>query len=159
MDEPLDSAIIPFPQRGALISDTKGGPPRASFPHGYPTNAVPFMSPTVRPCQFFDDPTPGTPVLRLMRAVLAQAVQDLCTYAEALDARGRRVFATTAAWFRSDDTGFVYSFLSVCDALALDPDSVRQSVFHASPAVRRTMASRFRRPAARNLPLATRRIA
>jgi hypothetical protein len=98
----------------------------------------------VRPCQFFDEPTPRTPVLRLMRAVLIQAVQDLCVYAQAADTRGRRTFTAAVDWFQAEDTRFVYSFLSVCHALALDPGAVRERIFVASPAIRRSLA-RIRR--------------
>ena len=65
------------------------------------------------------------PALRLMAAVLDQAVQDFRTCAGAGDGAGRRLFKSVSEWFASDDTEAFYSFLNVCLALSMDPEAVR----------------------------------
>jgi hypothetical protein len=65
------------------------------------------------------------PELRLMVAVLDQAVQDIRMYGYATDEPGRRAFAAVVGWFASDDACALYSFLNVCHALGIDPAAVR----------------------------------
>src|SRR5437016_9746332 len=65
------------------------------------------------------------PAKRLMVAVLERALGEYETYAARTDWPGRRQFAEVEAWFASDDTGWPFSFVPICEALGLDVPSVR----------------------------------
>src|SRR2546427_3157726 len=73
------------------------------------------------------------PAKRLMVAVLERALGEYETYAARTDWRERRQFAEVEAWFASDDTGWPFSFVPICEALGLDVPSVRAGppLFHA----------------------------
>jgi len=62
---------------------------------------------------------------RLLLAVLQEAIGTFQRYATARDRPGRTAFRQAAAWFASDETGRVFSYLSVCDALGIDAAYVR----------------------------------
>ena len=64
--------------------------------------------------------------LRLMCAILDEAIGE---YLKCRGGRGRRkqrLFRETSAWLASDDRSWVFSFANICDALDLDPASVRR---------------------------------
>ncbi len=84
----------------------------------------------VMPSQFFpgDSDAAESGERRLLRAVLKDALHVLCKYARAERGDGRRLFVETMSWMASDDTGWLCSFVSVCDALGLDPDCLRRGV-------------------------------
>ena len=65
------------------------------------------------------------PAKRLMVAVLERALGEYETSAARTDWRGRRQFAEVEAWFASDNTGWPFSFVAICEALSLDVPSVR----------------------------------
>lgn len=65
---------------------------------------------------------------RLMIAVLMRAVGDLRRYAASHDRRGRRLLGDAQAWFASDDSGWPYSFVSICHTLGLEVASVRRGL-------------------------------
>ncbi len=65
------------------------------------------------------------PAKRLMVAVLERALGEYETCAARTDWRGRRQLAEVEAWFASDDTGWPFSFVAICEALGLDILSVR----------------------------------
>ena len=67
------------------------------------------------------------PAKRLMVAVLERALGEYEASAARTDRRGRRQFAEVEAWFASDDTGWPFSFVAICEALGLDVPSVRVS--------------------------------
>ncbi len=68
------------------------------------------------------------PAKRLMVAVLERALGEYETYAARTDWRERRQFAEVEAWFASDDTGWPFSFVPICEALGLDVPSVRNGL-------------------------------
>ena len=82
---------------------------------------------TVLPEQFRLQPKTDAflPAKRLMVAVLERALGEYETYAARTDCRERRQFAEVEAWFASDDTGWPFSFVPICEALGLDVPSVR----------------------------------
>src|SRR5438132_384545 len=59
------------------------------------------------------------PAKRLMVAVLERALGEYETYAARTDWRERRQFAEVEAWFASDDTGWPFSFVPICEARGL----------------------------------------
>src|SRR5712692_10634656 len=65
------------------------------------------------------------PAKRLMVAVLERTPGEYETCAARTDWRGRRQLAEVEAWFASDDTGWPFSFVAICEALGLDVLSVR----------------------------------
>jgi hypothetical protein len=79
------------------------------------------------PEQLRGDPD-RTPEQRLMAAVLEDAVRELVRPSGAgYGARARRR-AEVELWFESDDVGWPFSFVNVCEALDLDPGGVRSHV-------------------------------
>src|SRR5713226_1256226 len=68
------------------------------------------------------------PAKRLMVAVLAVALMDHQKYAAARDPKERRRFAEIKAWFMSDDTGWPFSFVAICEKLSLDVPSIRAAI-------------------------------
>jgi len=64
------------------------------------------------------DPTlPG--IKKLCRAVLIGAIEDISK---------RRGVKNASLWIFSNDTKYIFSFLSVCEILRLDPFKVRNAV-------------------------------
>lgn len=64
--------------------------------------------------------------LRLMCAILDEAIGE---YFKCRGGRGRRkqrLFRETTEWLASDDRSWVFSFANICDALDLDPHAVRR---------------------------------
>jgi hypothetical protein len=82
---------------------------------------------TVLPEQFRLQPKTDAflPAKRLMVAVLERAFSEYETCTARTDWRGRRQFAEVEEWFASDDTGWPFSFVAICEALGLDVPSVR----------------------------------
>ena len=82
------------------------------------------------PSQFFrpggDGPAAGE--RRLMCAVLEDAFHTLFKYDASEDRRGCNLFAEAQSWVQSDDAGWPFAFLNVCEALGLDPSSVREGL-------------------------------
>ncbi len=79
---------------------------------------------------FFDSRAPRTavsPELALMYAVLQDAF--LCLQQTRASApRVRRRAHQAEIWFLSDDSRWIFSFLSICDALGLDPEYMRKKL-------------------------------
>ena len=73
----------------------------------------------------------GTPLQaerRLMLAVLQDAVRTLQKHPEAHNPKRRRLVSQTARWVASDDIGWPFSFVNICDALGLHPGQLRSSL-------------------------------
>ncbi|MCC7194656.1 MAG: hypothetical protein IT356_03770 [Gemmatimonadaceae bacterium] len=75
-------------------------------------------------------PPPGTgaclpPEQQLMLAVLENGVATLLKNVVAEDCRGRRLYAEAVEWVASDETGWLFAFVSICHVLGLDPDCLR----------------------------------
>ena len=61
-------------------------------------------------------------------AVLDNAVHDFQQYHHATRIREQRHFREAYEWFMTQDDTGTFSFVSVCEALGLDPDSIRRSL-------------------------------
>lgn len=119
---------------------------------GRPTRRVaayerPFEAP-VLPEQFFDARVKLTavcPETALMYAVLEDAF--FCFHKQ-FEADQRRIQSTREAedWFFSDNYRGLFSFLSVCDALGLEPNYIRQKLKHWTPSRLDTTPARLRAP-------------
>jgi hypothetical protein len=62
---------------------------------------------------------------RLLLAVLQEAIGTFQLNADTSDRRGRAAFTQVDAWFASEETESVFSFVSICDALGLEATYVR----------------------------------
>jgi hypothetical protein len=67
-----------------------------------------------------------TPELRLMAAVLEEALRTFCGCAGSSGRRSQRLFREAAEWFASSDASWPFAFENICDALGLEPDWIRQ---------------------------------
>jgi hypothetical protein len=63
---------------------------------------------------------------RLMQAVLVDAINILQGWQRVGSARKRRAFAEAAQWVNMRRTGYPFSFDSICDALNIDSDVLRE---------------------------------
>ena len=92
---------------------------------GGPSELVPDQ---LLPVQFADllhGPPARTPELRLMAAVLEDAMRTFCRCAASRGRRSQRLFRETAEWFESSDVSWPFSFENIRDALALEPEWIR----------------------------------
>jgi hypothetical protein len=67
------------------------------------------------------------PVLRLLAAILEDALREVARGAATPRAR-RRAFRDTLAWLRADDERWPFSFVNVCEGLGLDARAIRGAV-------------------------------
>src|ERR1043166_1525069 len=80
----------------------------------------------VLPVQYHDrQATRLRPEMRLMLAVLEEAVATLVRYRHARRARHQRVFREVQAWIASDDIVLPFAFVRICDAIGLDAAYLR----------------------------------
>ena len=83
---------------------------------------------SVLPCQF-GDRLFGTAALqperRLQLAVLEDAILTFHRFFGVERTRSRRLFAEVEDWFASDDADGPFTFVTICDALEIDPDYIR----------------------------------
>jgi len=80
---------------------------------------------------------PDRPELRLMAAVVEDAIHCVEKYRCATDHRGRRLCNEATRWFRAREPRWPYSFESICEVLRLNAGAVRRAlgVTHAQPPV------------------------
>ena len=84
---------------------------------------------TLVPAQFFtqrERRNARDSIRRLMCAILEDAVNVYTK--EANSSRPSHTFRETRRWIDSNDRKWVFSFLRICQALDLDPTSVRRSI-------------------------------
>jgi hypothetical protein len=89
-----------------------------------------FDSEHLLPSQFFPEAT-DTPERALMRAVLQRTINDLTDpkLMNRCSARGLTKMQRQAAeWFASEDDSYLYSFVSICQALNLDAGALRAAL-------------------------------
>jgi hypothetical protein len=79
----------------------------------------------ILPSQHFGAREPLLPELRLMVAVVQDAVNCVEKYRFATDRRGRRLFDEVMQWLGAQETRWPYSFESICEVLRLDANAVR----------------------------------
>jgi hypothetical protein len=92
------------------------------------SDALATQSLDILPAQFFRPAAARSSEHRLMIAVLEDAVLEFRRYAGEPGVRARRLFGETAAWFASDDTSTPFSFVTICEALDLDPSYLRSGL-------------------------------
>lgn len=75
------------------------------------------------------------PEMKLMFAVLTNAIECLQKYAGVKSRRCRKIFQEAEAWIFSGNGQALYSFELVCEALQLDPGYLRRGLTHWRVAV------------------------
>lgn len=69
------------------------------------------------------------PELRLMAAILQDAVETLTTDPRRCTNQRRRDFANALDWIaRSEENGWLFSFASICESLGIDPAHLRRGL-------------------------------
>lgn len=68
------------------------------------------------------------PEMKLMFAVLTNAIECMQKYAGAESRRCRKIFQEAEAWIFSGKSQAIYSFEYVCEALQLDPSYLRKGL-------------------------------
>lgn len=61
----------------------------------------------------------------LVQAILREAIRTYQKYAVKKGSRASRLFREVNEWFSSDDRQWFFSFVNVCDTLALEPTYIR----------------------------------
>jgi hypothetical protein len=75
----------------------------------------------------------GQPELRLMGAILEDAVATLMTDVRRCTSRQRRDFTDAMNWIQGrTDQRSIFSFINICETLAIDPDYLRQGLIRKS---------------------------
>lgn len=91
-----------------------------------PGELVPDLMLPVQFIELLQRPSERTPELRLMAAVLEDAIRTFCRCAASQTARSRRLFEETAEWFDTSDVSWPFSFENICDALGLEAEWIRR---------------------------------
>jgi hypothetical protein len=71
---------------------------------------------------------PQQPEIRLMLAVLEDAINCYQDNIFASNKKRIQLFKEAEDWFMSDDTSWIFSFVSICSLLNLEPDYFRQGL-------------------------------
>src|SRR5262245_27264137 len=123
-----------MPPLGKLLGlAMEGAPPsppaKPRRPRGRPPIHLAASLNLVLPSQLVPEfPGPGRVPgeRRLMLAVLTDAVAILAKHRKASEGRRRLLYQETAAWVRSDDASWPFSFVNVCEAIGFSPSCVRR---------------------------------
>jgi hypothetical protein len=68
------------------------------------------------------------PELSLMSAVLEDAVSSFQKHVSARDRKGRRILIEVEDWILDDRNGEIFSFVSICEQLGINPKYLRQGL-------------------------------
>jgi len=76
------------------------------------------------------------PELRLMAAILEDAVASLTTDPRRCSKRQRREHLETLRWIKAtNDTDWIFSFANLCETLGIDPDFLREGLLRKVAAI------------------------
>jgi hypothetical protein len=90
-----------------------------------------FQPDTLLSTQYFENLRRKTlfePEKRLMLAILEDGIQCFFDNLHASGGKKKHLFEDAEAWIVASDVDWVFSFESVCDALGLNPEYVRQGL-------------------------------
>jgi hypothetical protein len=90
-----------------------------------------FEPDTLLSAQYFENLRSKTfvePESRLMLAVLEDAVNCFQANLMAQSGRRKKLFKETDDWIRAQDDDWIFSFVSICEILRLNPEYVRQGL-------------------------------
>ncbi|HXG50068.1 MAG TPA: hypothetical protein VNN77_01510 [candidate division Zixibacteria bacterium] len=77
---------------------------------------------------------------KLMFAILKDAIDCYRNNVSARHGKRKRLFDETENWIVQSDSNWIFSFETICDALGLNPEYVRQGLFRWKCKVARTDA-------------------
>ena len=86
------------------------------------------MPDVVLPSQYLAANRKPTPELRLLVAVMQEAIKCVEKYRFATNQRGQRIFREVTQWLYAGLSDWPYSFEQICDHLDLDANSVRRQL-------------------------------
>jgi len=72
--------------------------------------------------------TAHTPEIKLIAAVLEDAIDCYLKYHTAKSRRGKRIFSEAAQWILDRNDDWLFGFDNICEMLKLDPNYVRRIV-------------------------------
>src|SRR4029077_15487979 len=78
--------------------------------------------------QVYQSNTATTPEMRLIAAVLEDAIDCYLKYSSVNTRRGKRIFGEAEQWIFSQDDDWFFSFENICEMLKIDPDYIRRVV-------------------------------
>jgi hypothetical protein len=95
--------------------------------------------------QYFDQETSGSqPERSLMFAVLLNAVECFQKYLLFFDEYSNRLFKEAENWILDNDREWIFSFINICHALAIDPHYLRHGLLHWKQNAMRSVSTRER---------------
>jgi len=65
--------------------------------------------------------------------VLDLALRDYRMFSEVTNRRSHRLLAELDAWFQDETTESPFAFVTICDALSLDPGYIRTQLWRLQP--------------------------
>ncbi len=88
-----------------------------------------FPDEVILPEQFFSPPTAMQHgVSALISAILSDAVICFKKHIKEKNPRSRRIGREAEEWFFRNDSEWPFSFISICEALILDPEYIRRGL-------------------------------
>ena len=84
------------------------------------------------------------PEKSLMFAVLLDAVECFQKYAFLRDEHATRLFRETDIWIFEENRVWPFSFINICEALAIDPHYLRQGLLHWKQNAMKSVSKRER---------------
>jgi hypothetical protein len=90
-----------------------------------------FQPDPVLPAQYFETfrrKMPLEPEIKLMFAVLEDAIMCFHKYALARNVRSERLFREAEDWILEQDSDWLFSFENICSTLGLDPSYLRRGL-------------------------------
>ena len=95
--------------------------------------------------QYYDQETSGRqPEKSLMSAVLLDAIECFQKYPVLHDEYENRLFREAENWILDNDREWLFSFINICEALAIDPHYLRQGLLHWKQNAMRSVSTRER---------------
>jgi len=76
--------------------------------------------------QVYQSNTAHTPEMRLIAAVLEDAIDCYLKYDSVSTRRGKRMFGEAEQWIFSQDDDWFFGFENICEMLKIDPDYIRR---------------------------------
>jgi hypothetical protein len=70
--------------------------------------------------------TTHTPKIRLIAAMLEDAIDYYLKYCSAKTRRGKRIFTEAAQWIFNQDEDWLFGFDNICEMLKLEPGYIRR---------------------------------
>ena len=70
--------------------------------------------------------TSHTPEIKLIAAMLEDAIDCYLKYCSAKTRRGKRIFTESAQWIFDRDEDWLFGFENICEMLKLNPDYIRR---------------------------------